>query len=111
MLFCSFDEIITFHKQILRVKDRDEFPMIIVGNKCDLDNVRVVRNFPIILDINFDDNYWLHLYQLCLNCEETKIESILWQMMVFDVCSTSYLSKIFSWEQIFYSILSYGQDI
>lgn len=29
----SFDEIYKFHKQILRVKDRDEFPMLMVGNK------------------------------------------------------------------------------
>jgi Ras-related protein R-Ras2 len=38
----SFEEIVKFHKQILRVKDRDEFPMILVGNKCDLDNQRMV---------------------------------------------------------------------
>lgn len=29
----SFDEIYKFHRQILRVKDRDEFPMLMVGNK------------------------------------------------------------------------------
>lgn len=29
----SFEEIYKFHKQILRVKDRDEFPMLMVGNK------------------------------------------------------------------------------
>ena len=39
----SFDEIYKFHKQILRVKDRDEFPMILVGNKADLEAHRVVR--------------------------------------------------------------------
>uniref|UniRef100_H2Z5G0 Small monomeric GTPase n=1 Tax=Ciona savignyi TaxID=51511 RepID=H2Z5G0_CIOSA len=33
----SFNEIHNFHRQILRVKDRDEFPMILVGNKCDLE--------------------------------------------------------------------------
>jgi len=38
----SFDEIYKFHKQILRVKDRDEFPMLLVGNKCDLEGQRVV---------------------------------------------------------------------
>lgn len=32
----SFDEIIQYHQQILRVKDQDVFPMVIVGNKCDL---------------------------------------------------------------------------
>ncbi|XP_036336514.1 ras-like protein 2 [Rhagoletis pomonella] len=38
----SFDEIPKFQKQILRVKDRDEFPMLMVGNKCDLDQQRQV---------------------------------------------------------------------
>ena len=28
--------------QVLRVKDRDEFPMLIVGNKADLDKNRQV---------------------------------------------------------------------
>lgn len=38
----SFEEIYKFHKQILRVKDRDEFPMLMVGNKVDLEHQRVV---------------------------------------------------------------------
>lgn len=38
----SFDEIYKFHRQILRVKDRDEFPMLMVGNKADLDSQRIV---------------------------------------------------------------------
>ncbi|VEN55150.1 unnamed protein product [Callosobruchus maculatus] len=38
----SFDEIYKFHRQILRVKDRDEFPMLMVGNKVDLEPQRVV---------------------------------------------------------------------
>ena len=38
----SFDEISTFHQQILRVKDKDYFPIIIVANKCDLENDRQV---------------------------------------------------------------------
>lgn len=38
----SFDELYKFHKQILRVKDRDEFPMLIVGNKADLEMQRLV---------------------------------------------------------------------
>ncbi|XP_052809045.1 ras-related protein R-Ras2-like [Mya arenaria] len=39
----SFDEIYKFHKQILRVKDREEFPMILVGNKSDLDHQRQIK--------------------------------------------------------------------
>jgi len=40
----SFDEISTFQQQILRVKDRDYFPIIVVGNKCDLENERQVSS-------------------------------------------------------------------
>lgn len=38
----SFEEIMTFQQQILRVKDKDYFPIIVVGNKCDLENERQV---------------------------------------------------------------------
>jgi small GTP-binding protein len=38
----SYEEIMTFQQQILRVKDKDYFPMIVVGNKCDLDGERQV---------------------------------------------------------------------
>jgi GTPase KRas protein len=38
----SFEEISTFYHQILRVKDRSYFPVIIVANKCDLDGERQV---------------------------------------------------------------------
>lgn len=38
----SFEEIRIYQQQILRVKDRDSFPMIIVGNKYDLRGERVV---------------------------------------------------------------------
>src|SRR3954454_22928559 len=38
----SFEEITTFQQQILRVKDKDSFPMVVVGNKCDLNDERQV---------------------------------------------------------------------
>lgn len=38
----SFDEIKGFHQQILRVKDADDFPMILVGNKGDLASDRQI---------------------------------------------------------------------
>ena len=38
----SFEEILTFQQQILRVKDKDYFPIIMVGNKCDLEGERQV---------------------------------------------------------------------
>ena len=38
----SFDEIAAFREQILRVKDSDKVPMVIVGNKSDLEGERQV---------------------------------------------------------------------
>ncbi|AEO70897.1 fe0a5014-a96a-4f63-a299-f11d86908bde [Thermothielavioides terrestris] len=38
----SFEEIRTFQQQILRVKDKDAFPMVVVGNKLDLASERKV---------------------------------------------------------------------
>jgi len=38
----TFDEITSFREQILRVKDKDKVPMILVGNKCDLEHERQV---------------------------------------------------------------------
>ena len=54
----SFEEISTFHQQILRVKDRDSFPVIVVANKCDLEYERQVGMngvclFHFLLDLDF----------------------------------------------------------
>ena len=38
----SFEEISIFHQQILRVKDQDSFPVIVVANKSDLEYERQV---------------------------------------------------------------------
>lgn len=38
----SFEELGEFRDAILRVKDAESFPMIIVGNKCDLEASREV---------------------------------------------------------------------
>ena len=38
----SFDEIASFREQILRVKDADKVPMVMIGNKLDLERQRVV---------------------------------------------------------------------
>ncbi|KAI8971590.1 ras-like protein 1 [Mycotypha africana] len=40
----SFEEISTFYQQICRVKDRDYFPMVLIGNKCDLESDRQVSS-------------------------------------------------------------------
>ncbi|KAJ8364306.1 hypothetical protein SKAU_G00131370 [Synaphobranchus kaupii] len=39
----SYNEIHKFHTQILRVKDRDDFPMVLVGNKADLPRRLIMR--------------------------------------------------------------------
>eukprot|EP01123_Difflugia_compressa_P004288 TRINITY_DN15669_c0_g1_i1.p1 TRINITY_DN15669_c0_g1~~TRINITY_DN15669_c0_g1_i1.p1 ORF type:complete len:121 (+),score=22.53 TRINITY_DN15669_c0_g1_i1:111-473(+) len=39
---CSYDEIAVFKEQVLRVKDTDQVPMVICGNKCDLENERQI---------------------------------------------------------------------
>jgi GTPase KRas len=38
----SFEEISTFQQQILRVKDRDAYPIMVVANKADLEHERQV---------------------------------------------------------------------
>jgi len=38
----SYDEINTFREQITRVKDKSTVPMVLCGNKCDLQNERQV---------------------------------------------------------------------
>lgn len=38
----TFNDLQDLREQILRVKDKDDVPMVLVGNKCDLDAERVV---------------------------------------------------------------------
>ena len=38
----TFNDLSDLREQILRVKDSDEVPMVLVGNKCDLEDERVV---------------------------------------------------------------------
>jgi GTPase SAR1 family protein len=38
----SFEEATAIHEQMLRVKDSDHVPMVLVGNKIDLENERYV---------------------------------------------------------------------
>jgi len=40
----SFEEISTFQQQILRVKDRDSYPIVVVANKADLEHERQVSS-------------------------------------------------------------------
>lgn len=48
----SFEEIQTFQQQILRVKDKDYFPIIVVGNKCDLESERQVSTQGMSHNLN-----------------------------------------------------------
>ena len=41
----SFDLIRTYHEQILRVKDTESVPIVLVGNKSDLESDRTVDMF------------------------------------------------------------------
>jgi GTPase KRas protein len=48
----SFEEVLTPQQQILSVKKLDYFPIIVVGNKCDLEHERQVskqevRHWPV----------------------------------------------------------------
>jgi len=38
----TFNDLPDLREQILRVKDKDEVPMVLVGNKCDLNDQRVI---------------------------------------------------------------------
>ena len=38
----TFNDLMELHEQIVRVKDSPDVPMILVGNKCDLEDERVV---------------------------------------------------------------------
>lgn len=48
----SYEEILTFQQQILRVKDKDYFPIIVVANKCDLEAERQVTQQGMIYHRN-----------------------------------------------------------
>jgi len=38
----SFEDLLSIHEQLLRSKDADEVPIVLVGNKCDLEEERAV---------------------------------------------------------------------
>ncbi|KAJ1556823.1 Ras- protein Rap-1b [Nowakowskiella sp. JEL0078] len=38
----TFNDLLELREQILRVKDAERVPMVLVGNKCDLEDDRVV---------------------------------------------------------------------
>ena len=38
----TFNDMSDLYEQVMRVKDEDEVPIVLVGNKCDLEDERVV---------------------------------------------------------------------
>merc|ERR1711894_421499 len=61
----SYEEIYKFHKQVLRVKDRDEFPMLVVANKADLEKNRQVSRPEC-------ENMAKHFMSLSVSSENSK---------------------------------------
>lgn len=45
----TFNDLQDLRDQILRVKDTDDVPMVLVGNKCDLEEERVVGKDQVSL--------------------------------------------------------------
>ena len=66
----SFEEISTFHQQILRVKDQDSFPVIVVANKCDLEYERQVGMNGSCLSIVFPS--FIFFVRHCSSCLLTR---------------------------------------
>lgn len=64
----SFEDIGTYREQIKRVKDAEEVPMVLVGNKCDLQAWAVDMNSAReVSELGFysdDDSYTI----LHVNC-------------------------------------------
>ena len=62
----TFNDLQDLREQILRVKDADEVPLVLVGNKCDLEDERVVGKlngeFCSSLDnLSDGEGYWISL--------------------------------------------------
>ena len=44
----SFEEVLEYKKLIDRVQNRDDIPVVLVGNKCDLEDMRKVSTFTVM---------------------------------------------------------------
>ena len=51
----SFEAVISFRNRILRVKDDSSFPIILIGNKCDLTNDRQISTVRILANSTHTD--------------------------------------------------------
>jgi len=68
----SFDSISAYHQQILRVKDTESVPIVLVGNKCDLEDGRcVTKNEGRFIGEELGCRFVETSAKLGLNVEET----------------------------------------
>jgi GTPase KRas len=64
----SKDEI----EYILRVKDEEKFPMVLIGNKCDLEDLRVVTSEEgMKLAKKYEIPFFETSAKVCINVEES----------------------------------------
>uniref|UniRef100_A0A5F9CXQ2 Uncharacterized protein n=1 Tax=Oryctolagus cuniculus TaxID=9986 RepID=A0A5F9CXQ2_RABIT len=67
---------LTVQERILRVKDTDDVPMILVGNKCDLEDARVVgkeQGRPFSLSLSH--------CPLCLSKKKKNVNEIFYDLV------------------------------
>ena len=82
-----------FIGQVLRVKDRDEFPMLIVGNKADLEKNRQVRT------VDCEPS----MISLCLKVSRQECENMAKQLKTpFIECSAKNRMNV---DQAFYELV------
>jgi len=68
----SFEEVSSFREQILRVKDADKVPLVICGNKCDLEAERQVsKNEGQELAKSFESPFMETSAKARINVEES----------------------------------------
>jgi len=68
----SFEEVSSFREQILRVKDADKVPLVICGNKCDLESERQVsKNEGHELAKSFESPFMETSAKARINVEES----------------------------------------
>ncbi len=51
-----------FREQILRVKDCEDVPMVLVGNKCDLEDERVVGKDQVMCQSTLGSHHYVDEY-------------------------------------------------
>ena len=66
----TFNDLQDLREQILRVKDTDDVPMVLVGNKCDLEDERVVGKYLFLFNqFNLDLLKFIYSEKVTKFCE------------------------------------------